>query len=1292
MEFKKLNIVGVLISIIIAVSMIMPVSLATDNDQKAYADVEDVYYVDFTGPVQEGWSDALDAIGVDIITYVQGKGYEVKMSGSEKTITEALPYVKTVSELPNEAKISPDIAANGNGVAISLMYSASMMDTVQDIANYVDVFQEGETSNGYVIRGILKDASVVNTVASFKDVHYISPYIENELKDESGMQQIGGFLWVDDPDSDPDTPYRDTGGGFGTYVNHLGWTGDGVIVGIADTGIGDGTTGDANHVDFENRVIGGTEYGAGDWADGHGHGTHCAGLIVANGFEGTGVTHSGFGDYYAGMGLAYDAEIYAQKIFTDAGGWAGPADYYTILEDAQRAGVMVHSNSWGGSTYGAYDARDEAYDHAVRDADDNAAGNQQLIITVAASNDGSGTNTIGSPGNAKNVITVGATENYWPDMANYGNDVDPNTDADNPDQIIDFSSRGWTDDNRIKPDVVAAGSGTLSPRSTDASIDCLYGTYDDDNRYEWCSGTSQANPTVAGGVAVIYEWYLATYGQIITPSMAKALTINTAVDIGAADIPNRDEGWGRMFLPTIMDPPAPFILKDEVGELTPGVTDEFTFSYADASEPLKITLAYTDLYATGGANPTLQNQVNLEIESPLGDIYHGNAFLNGWTPANTDPQAIWDTTGDGYDNVNNVECVYIPSGSLEVGQYTVRVIGTNILRDCDFDGTDDQDYSLVIYNAVDVSQQGTIDLDQNVYAGEDVATITVGDTDLNTLPGSSETVNININSNTEPLGETVTLTETGPDTSIFESTITLSATDGGGILHVSNGDTITATYNDLNDGSGPATVTDTATIDSGVLPVTGLTVEWWGQAIQDVYFEDFEGDGSPTFAELGWTTGGGSNDWEIDTPSGLGGNYGNADPNGAFSGTFSIGNDLTGIGTYPGDYEINLGTDSNYIYSPAIDCSLATGTTLYFQRYLNVEQPLYDHAYLEISTNGVAWNEIWANTATIADSAWGLQTYDISGWADNQATVYIRFEIGGSDGSWQYCGWNIDDVRVEALVSGGTNDNCLNWTLSGDDGAGADDVAQYNIYRADNAAGPWDAGALIDSVPAGTDTYTDPGVGEFDVTTWWYVVRAVDDVGNEDTNTNAVPEPGGVAPVPYDIDTSTAAPGDWIFVSFPITASGDVLTVLDDANWGNGDTTWEVVCWYDPADASDHWKTYDKAQFAAGLAQDMPSVDNAKGMWVKLTTAGALLSVGEGQEPTNTDITLNTGWNLIGYPAQDDSSYDVGDLKADTGATSVEGYGAGPYNIITLANNYVLQRGEAYWVKVGSGTIWTVDW
>ena len=65
----------------------------------------------------------------------------------------------------------------------------------------------------------------------------------------------------------------------------------------------------------------------------------------------------------------------------------------------------------------------------------------------------------------------------------------------------------------------------------------------------------------------------------------------------------------------------------------------------------------------------------------------------------------------------------------------------------------------------------------------------------------------------------------------------------------------------------------------------------------------------------------------------------------------------------------------------------------------------------------------------------------------------------------------------------------------------------------------------------------------------------------------------------------------------------------------------------------------------------------------------------------------------MGYPATNDSAYNVTQFLSDTGASSVEGFNpAAPYRIEALAGNYVLKCGEAYWVKVDSDTMWTVDW
>jgi len=195
------------------------------------------------------------------------------------------------------------------------------------------------------------------------------------------------------------------------------------------------------------------------------------------------------------------------------------------------------------------------------------------------------------------------------------------------------------------------------------------------------------------------------------------------------------------------------------------------------------------------------------------------------------------------------------------------------------------------------------------------------------------------------------------------------------------------------------------TEDNNVVEISGSPYGPGG-GIQTLFSDGFETD-------TGWTVAG-SGEWQRGTPQGLGGEHGNPDPSAAFAGSYVFGNDLSGTGTYPGDYEASLSATS--ITSPAIDCSSASNVQLSFQRYLNVEQPLYDGASIRVSTNGSTWNTVWSSSATITDSSWSLQTYDISTWADGQSTVYVRFQIDKSDTAWQYSGWNIDEVKIEGFI------------------------------------------------------------------------------------------------------------------------------------------------------------------------------------------------------------------------------------------------------------------------------------
>ncbi len=118
--------------------------------------------------------------------------------------------------------------------------------------------------------------------------------------------------------------------------------------------------------------------------------------------------------------------------------------------------------------------------------------------------------------------------------------------AGNAQQMAAFSSRGPTDDGRIKPDVVAPGTFILSTYSDmfqqqyDPSPNPKNGAYQNggwpypySQGLKYNGGTSMSNPLVAGGAAVVREYYQETESHNASAALVKATLINSARRLGA---------------------------------------------------------------------------------------------------------------------------------------------------------------------------------------------------------------------------------------------------------------------------------------------------------------------------------------------------------------------------------------------------------------------------------------------------------------------------------------------------------------------------------------------------------------------------------------------------------------------------------------------------------------------------------------------------------------------------------------------------------------------------------------
>jgi|GEM_PF-2317360 len=158
----------------------------------------------------------------------------------------------------------------------------------------------------------------------------------------------------------------------------------------------------------------------------------------------------------------------------------------------------------------------------------------------------------------------------------------------------------------------------------------------------------------------------------------------------------------------------------------------------------------------------------------------------------------------------------------------------------------------------------------------------------------------------------------------------------------------------------------------------------------------------------------------------------------------------------------------------------------------------------------------------------------------------------------------------------------------------------------------------------------------------------------------------------------------WNLISFPLTASGDIETVLDD-----NDVVWDYAQWYNPTDTGDHWKTH----VVGRTLNDLNNIDNTMAIWLHVTAAGDGNLIVSGNTPSSTVITLYAGWNLVSYPSSASSAMSAAGLPPQV--IKIAEYDSGAAYLVSevpdwSANSFV--PGNGYWLYSTADTTWTVDY
>ncbi|MBN1995123.1 MAG: S8 family serine peptidase [Anaerolineae bacterium] len=268
-----------------------------------------------------------------------------------------------------------------------------------------------------------------------------------------------------------------------------GFKGEGIKVAVIDTGI------DETHPDFAGRIMATKNFVGNSARDDNGHGTHVAGTIAGDGRKSN-------GKY---VGVAPKAHLYIAKVLDAYGGGSMSGVMAGIEWAVLEQQVQIINLSLGGtSTCDGTDALSVLCDEAVLQAG--------VVMCVAAGNAGPGAKTIGPPGCARYVITVGA--------------------IDDQDRVAYFSSRGPTADGRVKPDIVFPGVGIVAPQSAGTSLGAVI-----EPGYVASDGTSMATPHASGVAALMLQ-----ANPALTAEQVKTQMLAGGVNIGA--LPNA-QGVGR---------------------------------------------------------------------------------------------------------------------------------------------------------------------------------------------------------------------------------------------------------------------------------------------------------------------------------------------------------------------------------------------------------------------------------------------------------------------------------------------------------------------------------------------------------------------------------------------------------------------------------------------------------------------------------------------------------------------------------------------------------------------------
>ncbi|HAB15331.1 MAG TPA: S8 family serine peptidase [Verrucomicrobiota bacterium] len=557
----------------------------------------EAYVIQARGPITPAFRERLNQAGATVLSYVPNNALLVQASADVADQLAMAPETAGIMPLEPYFKLTPGLLALAladaplpDGLRLILTVPEAPATVPELTALGVrEVFRERGPFG--TLLTVEAPANSLIPLAGLPSVHRVEPKRGVRFANDITAFSLGSTTTPENTNSFEELD------------------GSGVLVNVNDSGV------DATQPQLEGRVFT-LPSEPQVLLDPNGHGTHVAGIIASDGTDSDtinnpppqgSVTNANF------KGKAPKASLYVLPVDLLFGPPSGDSFLQETAANApqrfnSREDVLISNNSWGyiGLDEFEYTSHSASYDAAVRDSLPRTPGDQPILYVFSAGNAGFGGNnggggapdTISSPGNAKNVVTVGALESRR-DLTNavvLGTNQEPvqigaivikpgwETNpgpyitnrlllpfTDSESQVAFYSSRGNVGIGiegpvgRFKPDVVAPGSFIASTRSLqweppplpppdDPSFPGAV-LFDEANAqllpwYRYELGTSMSAPAISGLLAQLQQYFEQKANQFPSAAAYKGLLINSARETSESYLPNQDQvinyaGWGK---------------------------------------------------------------------------------------------------------------------------------------------------------------------------------------------------------------------------------------------------------------------------------------------------------------------------------------------------------------------------------------------------------------------------------------------------------------------------------------------------------------------------------------------------------------------------------------------------------------------------------------------------------------------------------------------------------------------------------------------------------------------------